>query len=52
MAFEEVMNEHGVTTIAEIYDGDPPHYPQGAISQAWSVSEVLRILKLLHSKYE
>jgi len=52
MAFEEVMNEHGVTTIAEIYDGDPPHNPQGAISQAWSVGEVLRILKLLHSKYE
>ena len=52
MAFEEVMNDHGVTTISEIYDGDPPHSPQGCISQAWSVGEVLRILKLLHTNYE
>lgn len=52
MGFEEVMNEHGVTTISEIYDGDPPHSPQGCISQAWSVGEVLRILKLLHTNYE
>jgi predicted glycogen debranching enzyme len=48
---EEVMSEHGITTISEIYDGDPPHAPQGAISQAWSVAEVLRILDLLESKY-
>ncbi len=49
--FEEVMNEHGVSTISEIYDGDPPHAPQGAISQAWSVGEVLRIIELLETKY-
>lgn len=52
MDFEAAMNEHGVTTISEVYDGDPPHAPGGAISQAWSVAEVLRILKLLHSDYE
>ena len=34
------MSEHGISTISEIYDGDPPHSPQGAISQAWSVGEV------------
>jgi len=49
--FEEVMNEHGVSTISEIYDGDPPHAPRGAISQAWSVSEVLRMIELLDDKY-
>jgi predicted glycogen debranching enzyme len=49
--FEEVMNEHGVSTISEIYDGDPPHAPRGAISQAWSVSEILRIMNLLEQKY-
>jgi predicted glycogen debranching enzyme len=48
---EEVMNEHGVSTISEIYDGDPPHAPNGAISQAWSVGEVLRIIDLLENKY-
>jgi glycogen debranching enzyme len=49
--FEEVMNEHGVSTISEIYDGDPPHAPRGAISQAWSVGEILRMIELLDNKY-
>ena len=48
---EEVMSEHGVSTISEIYDGDPPHLPDGTISQAWSVGEVLRIIDLLDNKY-
>ena len=48
---EEVMSEHGVSTISEIYDGDPPHSPNGAISQAWSIGEVLRIIDLLENKY-
>ncbi len=41
--FEAVMTEAGVGTISEIYDGDPPHEARGAISQAWSVAELLRI---------
>lgn len=48
---EEVMSEHGITTISEIYDGDPPHAPQGTISQAWSVGEVLRIIEILETQY-
>jgi len=48
---EAVMSEHGISTISEIYDGDPPHAPGGAISQAWSVGEVLRIIDLLEMKY-
>jgi glycogen debranching enzyme len=46
------MSEHGVSTLSEIYDGDPPHSPDGAISQAWSVGEVLRIIDLLETKYK
>jgi predicted glycogen debranching enzyme len=42
--FEPVMNEHGVGTISEIYDGDPPHAPKGAISQAWSVAAILQVI--------
>jgi predicted glycogen debranching enzyme len=41
--FEEVITEHGIGTISELYDGDPPYRPSGAISQAWSVSELLRV---------
>ena len=48
---EAVMSEHGISTLSEIHDGDPPHAPSGAISQAWSVGEVLRILDLLNKKY-
>lgn len=33
-------------SVSEIFDGDPPHAPQGAIAQAWSVAEILRALEL------
>ena len=45
--FEETLWEHGIGTISEIYDGNPPHTPRGAISQAWSVSEILRVMELM-----
>jgi predicted glycogen debranching enzyme len=32
----------GVGSISEIFDGDAPFAPRGAIAQAWSVAEVLR----------
>ena len=31
----------GLGTISEIFDGEPPHEPRGAPSQAWSVAGVL-----------
>ncbi|MEI6765752.1 MAG: amylo-alpha-1,6-glucosidase [Bacteroidota bacterium] len=49
--FEDVMTEHGVGSISEVYDGDPPHRAGGAPSQAWSVAELLRIDYLL-KQYE
>jgi len=49
--FEKVMTEAGIGSVSEVYDGDPPHYPGGAISQAWSVSELLRTNALL-KKYK
>lgn len=49
--FDETITERGIGTISEIFDGDPPHTANGAISQAWSVSELLRIFKLLE-KYK
>ncbi|WP_242053570.1 amylo-alpha-1,6-glucosidase [Nostoc sp. FACHB-888] len=32
-------------SISEIFDGDAPHKPRGAIAQAWSVAEVIRHMK-------
>jgi predicted glycogen debranching enzyme len=46
-AFDGVMTQYGVGTVAEIYDGDPPHRPKGAISQAWSIGELLRMMYIL-----
>ena len=49
--FESDMNQAGIGSISEIYDGNPPHEPKGAISQAWSVAELLRIKSLI-DEYE
>ncbi len=46
--YEDTLPEHCIGSISEIYDGDPPHYPKGAISQAWSVAEILRVMDLLN----
>lgn len=48
--FEEDMTSAGIGTISEIYDGDPPHTPRGAISQAWSVAALLRINEMILEK--
>jgi predicted glycogen debranching enzyme len=35
---------HGVGSISEIFDGDPPFTPRGCIAQAWSVAALLHSL--------
>jgi len=45
--FQSEMCTYGICSIAEVYDGDPPQHPNGSISQAWSVAEILRIIKLV-----
>jgi predicted glycogen debranching enzyme len=46
--FDGVMTQYGIGTVAEIYDGDPPHRPKGSVSQAWSVAELLRMMDLVN----
>ncbi|NLA15924.1 MAG: amylo-alpha-1,6-glucosidase [Bacteroidales bacterium] len=48
-AFEEDMTEHGIGSVAELYDGDPPHRPHGCISSSRSVAAILRIMKLMET---
>ena len=31
-----------LNSISEIFDGDAPHLPRGAVAQAWSVAEIIR----------
>ena len=37
------LDEAGLGTIPEIFDGSAPHQPAGCFAQAWSVAEVLRV---------
>ncbi|MDZ8083859.1 MAG: amylo-alpha-1,6-glucosidase [Nostoc sp. DcaGUA01] len=36
------LTAHGIGSLSEIFDGDPPMTPRGCIAQAWTVAEVLR----------
>lgn len=45
--FDDDLSVHGIGSIAEIYDGDPPHEPNGTPSQAWSVASLLRIIEMI-----
>lgn len=40
-ALEPHLLEHGVGSVAEVFDGNAPHAPRGCIAQAWSVAETL-----------
>jgi predicted glycogen debranching enzyme len=40
--FAHHLNVHGLGSVSEIFDGDPPFTPRGCIAQAWSVAEALR----------
>ena len=44
MFTKEILENGCIGSIAEIYDTKKPQLPKGTISQAWSVSEILRIL--------
>ncbi len=45
--FAHHLSDHGIGSISEIFDGDPPFTPRGCAAQAWSVAEVLRALELV-----
>lgn len=44
--FEDI-NKHGVGSFSELYDGDPPHEPHGAISSATATAALTRCIYLM-----
>ena len=48
--FYEDLSKHGVGAFSELYDGDPPHEPHGAISSAMTTAALLNINWLI-AKY-
>ncbi len=45
--FENEMEYHCLGTLSEYFDANPPHRGKGAVSMAWNVAGVLKILKLI-----
>ena len=39
------MHDHGIGSISEVFDAEPPYQARGCIAQAWGVAEVLRTWK-------
>jgi len=42
------ISARGLGSIGEIFEGEPPFAPCGAIAQAWSVGEILRAWRVCH----
>jgi predicted glycogen debranching enzyme len=45
----EELAEHSLGQLHEVFDGDPPHRPNGCMAQAWSVAELLRAVMLIET---
>jgi predicted glycogen debranching enzyme len=41
--FFKHLDEAGMGTVSEIFDGHPPHKADGCFAQAWSVAELIRV---------
>jgi glycogen debranching enzyme len=48
IGMEDEMQTHCISSLSELYDGNPPFVGRGAVSFAMNVAEMLRILKLLN----
>jgi len=48
--FEGVMAEHGIGSVSELYNGDPPFEGKGGVSQAWSVAAILSLMNILEKE--
>lgn len=46
---EDHLGQAGLGSVSEIFDGNPPHAPNGCIAQAWSVAELIRLQHLVDS---
>lgn len=46
----DALDADAIGSLAEIADGDPPHALRGCPAQAWSVGELIAVLKLLDGR--
>ncbi len=45
-ALIEHLDDAGLNSVSEVFDGQAPHAPRGCVAQAWSVSELYRAWRL------
>lgn len=45
--FSTHLNEAGLGSMSEIFNGEKPHTPGGCIAQAWSLAEAFRLLLIV-----
>jgi glycogen debranching enzyme len=45
-----MIDENCIGQLPEILDGDAPHTERGCDAQAWSITEALRVSKLLEKR--
>lgn len=43
--FKYHLNEGCIGSVSEIFDAEAPQHPRGCVAQAWSVGEILRVMK-------
>jgi len=51
IGFEEEMRKHCISSIPELFDGNPPFKGRGAVSFAMNVALILHVLKQLNKYY-
>lgn len=51
IGLEDELSIHCISSLPELFDGNPPFKGRGAVSFAMNVAEILRILKLLAKYY-
>jgi predicted glycogen debranching enzyme len=47
LPFKAHLQERGLGSISEMFDGNPPHKARGCVARAWNVAEILRVHTLL-----
>jgi predicted glycogen debranching enzyme len=52
VALRRHLDQAGVGSISEIFDGDAPHSPQGSIADVAAVGEVFRVWQAIHERTE
>ena len=51
-SFYEDLGKHGVGAFSELYDGDPPQEPHGAIASALSTAALLAVEYMINENRE